>query len=60
MTPNVRRLASLTALTAFAFAAIAGAGPASKTIKWQTDFKKAQAAAAKSHKLIMVDFYTEW
>jgi hypothetical protein len=35
------------------------AEPAAKSIKWQTNYKKAAAQAAKEKKIIMVDFFTE-
>jgi len=47
------------ALLVFAVAA-AHAAFASGAIKWGRDYKTAQAAAAKSHKLMMVDMYTDW
>ena len=33
---------------------------AAEAIKWVKTFSDAQAQASKTHKLIMVDFYTEW
>ena len=42
---------------------VAGKVAASKTarsIVWRQNFEAAQAEAAKSHKPLMVDFYTEW
>jgi hypothetical protein len=59
MKPIFRRVAALTAMVAFAVT-VAGAAPAPKKIKWQTDFKKASALAKKSNKIMMVDFYTDW
>ena len=49
-------LAAISVLAAGA--ALAGPGP--KSIQWQTDLKKAQTAAAKQKKIIMVDFYADW
>ena len=54
-----RRIFVLAALSALAsLAAMAGPGP--KSIQWQTDLKKAQSAAAKQKKVIMVDFYGDY
>lgn len=33
---------------------------AAEAIPWKTDFAGAKAAAKKSHKLMLVDFYAEW
>jgi thiol:disulfide interchange protein len=33
---------------------------ADKSIKWNTDFKKAAKAAKRQQKPMMLDFYTEW
>ena len=35
-------------------------GRASESIPWQTSYTAAKAAAKKSHKLILVDFYADW
>lgn len=34
--------------------------PVAKTIAWEKTFERAQAAAVKARKPIMVDFYTDW
>jgi hypothetical protein len=36
------------------------AANAAEGIKWVKTFADAQQQAKKTHKLIMVDFYTEW
>jgi hypothetical protein len=36
------------------------AAQAGEAIKWQTNIAAAKAAAKKSHKLMLVDFYAEW
>ena len=48
-------------LAALALAAMstAVAEPAAKSIKWQTNYKKAAKTAAAQKKIIMVDFFTE-
>ena len=33
---------------------------AAEGIPWKTNFAAAKAAAKKSHKLMLVDFYAEW
>jgi len=33
---------------------------AAEAIPWKTNFAAAKAAAKKSHKLMLVDFYAEW
>jgi thiol:disulfide interchange protein len=48
------KLASIAALAVLALPSMAG------NLKWETDFNKAQAAAKKSNKLIVIDFWAEW
>lgn len=48
------RFLTIGALGLLAASAIAAEMP------WAKDFKSAQAAASKSNKLIMLDFYTDW
>ena len=36
------------------------AGHAAEAVKWQNSFSGAKAAAKKSHKLMLVDFYADW
>ena len=36
------------------------AGHAAEAVKWQNSFSSAKAAAKKSHKLMLVDFYADW
>ena len=59
MSSSLRRAIVLAALSIFG-SALAIAGPGPKSIQWQTDLKKAQSAAAKQSKLIMMDFYADW
>jgi hypothetical protein len=59
MRPMARRIAFLVVLAAFALGGAAQAGPKPKAIVWQTDFKKALAAAKKQKKPIFVDFYSQ-
>ena len=33
---------------------------AAEAIPWKTDFAAAKAAAKKTHKLMLVDFYADW
>lgn len=37
-----------------------GMARAAESIKWVKSFAEAQAEAKKTHKLIMLDFFTEW
>ena len=60
MSSASRRTFVLAALSVLTLGIAAGAGPGPKSIQWQTDLKKAQTAAAKQKKLIMVDFYADW
>jgi hypothetical protein len=49
------------ALAAAALVFLSGAvAQAAGGIHWQTNYAAAKAAAKKSHKLIMTDFYAEW
>ncbi len=43
--------ASLAVLSGFAFAG---------EVKWETNFNKALKSAAKSKRLIFIDFYADW
>jgi thiol:disulfide interchange protein len=52
-----KRILAAVVLAAFV---VTAAFAAAKTIKWQTDFDKAAESAKKSHKPMMVDFYTDW
>jgi thiol:disulfide interchange protein len=56
----MRHIAWLAVLAVFALGVAASAEPGKKSIQWFTDFKKAQAAAKKQKKIMMVDFYTDW
>jgi hypothetical protein len=56
MSSTSRRIFVLAAISILA-AGISYAGSGPKSIQWQTDLKKAQAAAAKQNKMLMVDFY---
>jgi thiol:disulfide interchange protein len=57
---SISRRIFVLAATILALGLSAYAGPGPKAIQWQTDLKKAQTAAAKQKKLIMMDFYAEW
>ena len=61
MRPTIQRTAALAGVAAMALGAIySGArGEPSKSIAWQTDYKKALALASSQHKIVMIDFYTE-
>jgi thiol:disulfide interchange protein len=39
---------------------IASAAQAQQGIRWEKSFDSALAAARKSNKLVMADFYTDW
>ncbi len=54
-----RRIFTFAAVSIIAAGAVF-AGPGPKSIQWQTDLKKAQTAAAKQKKMIMMDFYADW
>ena len=56
MMPNYRRMGVACGLLLLAISA----GGAGKSIDWQKDLAKAQAIAAKQHKILMVDFYADW
>jgi thiol:disulfide interchange protein len=58
--PSARMIVAAIALAFVAYGMTADAGLAGKSIRWQTDYKKAQAAARKQKKIIMVDFYADW
>ncbi len=60
MKSTPRRLASLSLLAALTVGVSATAGAAGKSIAWQTNLAKAEAMAAKQHKILMVDFYGEY
>jgi len=48
-----------TALAALAILS-AGVAQAGNGMPWAKSFEDATASAAKAHKLVMVDFYTDW
>jgi thiol:disulfide interchange protein len=60
------QIAATVALAGLALAPVSAQTTAKKTAKappqiaWQTDFNKAFKQAKKQHKLLMLDFYTDW
>ncbi len=39
---------------------VAAGAPKRTSIRWLSDFGRAQAQAKKSHRIMMVDFYADW
>ena len=62
----VSQIAATAALAGLALAPVSAQTAAKKTAKappqiaWQTDFNKAFKQAKKQHKMLMIDFYTDW